>query len=278
MPLILRPPGLPGVTLLLFRREVRARLLSPWSYAIATLICLIAWLYGAGFVQSFETESVLVTTDPLLALNALVVIFLGVTRGLRLASSLAWEREHRTLEVLVVGPVSYTAVVLSKFCVELCVFALLVGFYVLYLLVAQPLGGGVTGLADALSAGRMPLHALPVLALGLLVSAWARTVRAAVVVYLSIVALLALVEAVLMVLNSRPPDQLSLAEAYVRRGLQGVASILDPASAVARLTDLVEGLTVQAALATPQTLLAVGLTIVTLALAVAVSRTRGTLG
>lgn len=277
MPVVLRPPGFAGVTLLLFRREIAARLSSPWFHVGASLVCLIAWIYGAGFLQGFETESVLVTTDPLLALHILVVAFLGAVLGMRLASSLAWEREHRTLEVLVVGPVSHGAVVLSKFAVELCVLALLMVIYVLYLLVAQPLGAGVTGLSDALGAIRLPLHALPMLALGLLVSAWAPTVRMAVVVYLSIIVMLGLVEIALGLLTARPQAEIGLAEAYLRRILQGVATILDPVSAVARLTDVAESLTADTPVPPLRTFAALVLTAATLALAAFVSRLRGAL-
>ena len=44
----------------------------------------------------------LVTTDPLAVLNAVVVSVLAAVLGLRLAASLAWEREHHTMEVLLV--------------------------------------------------------------------------------------------------------------------------------------------------------------------------------
>lgn len=277
MSLVLRPPGLAGDTLLLARREIAARLLSPWLYVVATVICLMAWFYGAGFLHTFETESVLVTTDPLLALNILIVVFLGAVLGLRLAASLAWEREHRTLEVLIVGPVSYAAVILSKFCVELCVLVLLIGVYILYLLMAQPLGAGVIGAGDALATWRMSVSALPILTLGLLISSWMRSVRMAVVVYLSVVTLLAGIEASAFILNARPPDQLSLAEAYVRRGLQSVTAVLDPISAVARLTDLADGLTAQAPLSAASSLQALMLTAATLAVAAVVSRIRGAL-
>ena len=277
MSLVLRPPGLAGDTLLLARREIAARLLSPWLYVVATAICLIAWLYGAGFLHTFETESVLVTTDPLLALDILIVVFLGAVLGLRLAASLAWEREHRTLEVLIVGPVSYAAVILSKFCVELCVLALLIGVYILYLLAAQPLGAGVIGVGDALATWRMSVSALPILALGLLVSAWTRSVRMAVVLYLSVATLLAAIEAGTFILNAQPPDQLSLAEAYLRRGLQSVTIVLDPISAVARLADLADGLTAQAPLSAASSLQALMLTAATLTVATVVSRIRGAL-
>lgn len=274
MALALQPPSVVGVTLLLFNREVSARLASPWFYGVATALCVIAWLYGAGFLQSFQTESVIVTTDPLATLNFLIIAFLGVILGLRLASSFAWERENRTLEVLIVGPVSYAAVVLSKFGVELCVLALLVAIYVAYLLLAQPLGAGVISPSDALSAAGMPISALPLLALGLIVSALVRSVRMAVVVFLSIVTVLALIEVGTFLLESRPPDQLSLAELYIRSGLDGASRILDPASAVARLADVA---TAQDGIAAVTTAWALALTVVTLALAVLAARARGAL-
>ncbi len=278
MPLALSPPGFLRTTLLLFGREVRAKLASPWLYTVASVVCLIAWAYGAGFAQTFETESVLVTTDPLMALNVLVVAFLGIVLGLRLSSSMAREREHRTLEVLVVGPVSFEAIVLAKFLVELCVFAVLISIYVLYLLIAQPLGVGVIGWGEALSVGRMPLHALPTLALGLLVSSLARTVRGAVIVYLVVVAGLGLFEIVLDFLLEQPPDELSLAEAYFRGALQGAAAFLHPVSAIARLADIADALTAQTPMLASKSLLALALTAATLAAASILSRLRGALG
>lgn len=275
MSLILRPPGHLGVTLLLLRREAAARLTSSWFYGVASIVCVIAWVYGASFAQTFETESVLVTTDPLMALNVLVVVFLGVVLGLRLASSIAWEREHRTLEVLIVGPVLHETVVLAKFCVELCVLALLMAIYVLYLALAQPLGAGVIGVTDVFAAGRMPLHALPLLALGLLISACARTVRGAVLVYLAVTVILGLFEVVLGVLAARSPEELSLAAAYLRTGMQGIAPMVKPVSAVARLADLAQGLTASTPLAVSRTLMALALTAATLALAALVARARG---
>ncbi len=274
----LRPPGFLGTTLLLFGREVRAKLASLWLYAVAGAVCLIAWVYGAGFAQIFQTESVLVTTDPLMALNVLVVAFLGVVLGLRLSASIAWEREHRTLEVLVVGPVSFEAIVLAKFLVELCVFAVLIAIYVLYLLFAQPLGAGVIGLREALSVGQMPLHALPTLALGLLVSSLARTVRGAVVVYLVVVLCLGLFEIVHGFLLAQPPEELSLTEAHFSAALQRAAAFLDPISAIARLADLADVLTAQTPLIASKTLLALALTFAMLASATILSRLRGALG
>ena len=129
MAAILHPVDPATATLLLAGRELRLRLGSVWFWAVASTICLMAWLYGAGFLAGFETESVIVTTDPLLALNALVTIFLGVVLALRLAASMAWEREHRTLEILLIGPAVWGAILGAKFLVEIAVLALLVFVY-----------------------------------------------------------------------------------------------------------------------------------------------------
>lgn len=270
-----RPPGFWGVTLLLFAREVSAKFASFWLYLVASLVCVIAWLYGAGFAQTFETESVLVTTDPLMGLNVLVVAFLGIVLGLRLASAIAWEREHRTLEVLVVGPVSFEAVVLAKFLVELCVFAVLMAIYVLYLLLAQPLGAGVIDAVGTLTVGQVPLHALPTLALGLLVSAWAASVRGAVLIYLVLVGLLSAYEVVLALLQAREPAQLSLGAAYLRSGMEAAAGFVDLASPLARLAELAGGLTAQVPLLTSDIWHSLALTAATLAAAALLCRLRG---
>jgi hypothetical protein len=275
MSLALNPPGPAGIAWLLFRREVAAKLSSVWFYVVATAVCLMAWVYGAGFQNSFRTESVLVTTDPLMALNILVVAFLALVLGLRLSASLAWEREHRTLEVLLVGPVPWGAVVLAKFGVELCVLALIMAIYWAYLVVAQPLGVGVIGVADTASVALMPLFALPVLALGLLVSAWARSVRGAVVIYLVLVGLLSVFEVAQGILAAQPVDRMSLVALYARAILSAAAPFVQPVSAVGQLALLAEGLTTQTALTGPQALGALLLTAATLLAATALARLRG---
>jgi ABC-type transport system involved in multi-copper enzyme maturation permease subunit len=275
MTLALNPPGYPGIAWLLFRREVVAKLSSVWFYVVATAVCLMAWVYGAGFQNSFRTESVLVTTDPLMALNILVVAFLGLVLGLRLSASLAWEREHRTLEVLLVGPVPRGAVVLAKFGVELCVLALIMATYWAYLIVAQPLGAGVIGVGDTASVALMPLFTLPVLALGLLVSAWARSVRGAVVIYLVVVGLLLVFEVAHGILAAQPVDQMGLVALSARAALAAAAPLVQPASAVGQLALLTDGLTTQTGLTGLQALGALILTAVTLLIAIGIVRLRG---
>jgi hypothetical protein len=173
--------------------------------------------------------------------------------------------------------VSFEAVVAAKFLVEFCVFAGLMGIYVAYLIVAQPLGAGVTGMGDALSAGQMPIYALPTLALGLVISAWARSVRSAVVAYLVLVGLLGSLEIALGLLLARPAEELSLAALYLKATLQGAAWLLRPVSAIGQLAGLAEGLMTQTSLTVVKMLLALALTAATLGAAVLLARRRGAL-
>lgn len=271
----LSPPGGLGLTALLFAREARARLASPWFYVVASLVCLVAWVYGAGFQQTFLTESVLVTVDPLMALDIMVIIFMGLVLGLRLAASLAWEREHRTLEVLLAGPVTWGSIIAAKFLVEICILALLMIAYLVYLLVAQPLGAGVIALSDAQGVILMTVFALPTLALGLVVGAWARTVRGAVVAFVVVIGLLSVFQLLLAYLQGRPLDQISLNELFLRSSLEAGAPVIEKLSAAGQLAMLVKFLKQDAVLSAPATLWAAALTVLTLLLATVVARLRG---
>jgi ABC-type transport system involved in multi-copper enzyme maturation permease subunit len=273
----LSPPGTLAVAAILAGREAKARLASPWFWTVASAVCVLAWIYGAGFVASFDTESVLVTTDPLMALNILVVSFLGIVLGLRLAASMAWEREHRTLEVLLVGPAGWIAIVAAKFLVELAVLAILVAIYAAYLLAAQPLGADVIGPHELTGLGAMPLFALPVMALGLLIGAGLATVRGAVVAFLVLVGVLAAFEIARGLLAAQPVEQMSLTGLYLRHALDVAAPAVHLVSAASQLARPVEALLAQAPLHAAETAAALALTLATLAAAMAVGRVRGAL-
>lgn len=275
MPAALAPPGPAGTTWLILTREARARLVSPWFFAVASLTCLIAWAYGAGFQQTFATESVLVTTDPLMAMNIAVVIFLSLVIGLRLAAAMAWEREHRTLEVLLVGPAGWGSITVAKFAAELAVLVALMLIYAAYLLLAQPLGPGVIGPAEIAGLALLPAFGLPTLALGLLAGALARTVRGAVILFLVLAALLAAVEITRGVLAAAEPDQLSLFSLYLRAGLDAVAPVLSPVSAMAHVARPVEALLTQLPITAATTAGPLALTLATLVLAAFAGRMRG---
>lgn len=277
MTIALSPADPVTAAALLAGRELRARLGSVWFWAVSSLTCLMAWGYGAGFVAAFRTESVIVTTDPLLALNSLVTTFLGIVLGLRLAASMAWEREHRTLEVLLIGPVGWVQIVAAKFIVELAVLALLILLYAAYLVLAQPLGAGVIGAAELMGLLVVPAFALPVMALGLLVGAGLGTVRAAVVVFLVLFGILATLEIATSLLAVLPPDQLSLAALTLRHGLDLAAPVLDPISPAHALATPVRAQVMQAALMPGQAIPALLQTVAILALAVLAGRSRGAL-
>lgn len=234
----LKPPGFIRQTVLLVRRETAAKFHVIWFWLVATVIALMAYAYGSGFQSSFQTESVIVAADPLAGLNVAVVIFLGLVLGLRLAGGLSWEREHGTLEVLLVGPASWSAIVLSKYLVEGIVLVGLITLYCSYLLLAQPLGAGVIHIPAFVSLGVSVIFVLPVMGLGLLVSAWAGSVRGAVVAYLSLVSVMAVYEAMLGLLRGMTADEMSLFALYLRAGLESTAPpvhVLSPVAGVGLL-------------------------------------------
>ncbi len=271
----LRPPGWARQAFLLVRRETAAKFASLWFWLVASALCLMAYVYGSGFAQTFETESVVVTADPLAGLNMLVVAFLGIVLGLRLASGLSWEREHRTLEVLLVGPVSSSMVVLAKYLAELVVLAALIAVYYLYLAVGQPLGTGVTGAGDFAGILANSLFVLPVMAMGLVVSAMTGSVRMAVVIYLALVALLAAYEVGLGLLRALPTETMSLFSLSLRALLEAGAPLFHALSPVAGIALLAQRLVTQEAFSVPQLLGVVALTAGLLLLSCYIARWKG---
>ena len=73
----LAPPGPLGTTWLLTARELGTKLVSPWFFGVVFAVCMIAFAYGAGFQRTFRTESLLVSTNPLLTLDITIAGFLG---------------------------------------------------------------------------------------------------------------------------------------------------------------------------------------------------------
>lgn len=273
----LSPPRVIVATLLLAERELHSRLGSVWFWMVSSLTCLMAWLYGSGFLTSFETESVLVTTDPLMALNSMVVIFLGIVLGLRLAASIAWEREHRTLEVLLIAPVGWGTIIAAKFVVELLVLILLVALYAAYLLVAQPLGAGVVGTKELIGLVLIPAFALPVLALGLLTGAGLGSVRMAVVAFLVLVGVLAAIHITHGVLSVQPVDKMSLTGLYLRHALDLADPVLRALSPAAQLALPIQAIALQATLSGADAGYAVLQALAVLVLATLIGRIRGAL-
>lgn len=264
-------PGALRTVVILTRRELRERVSSVWLYVVASASCVGAAIYGGGFLNAFHTETVLVSSDPLAALNATVLIFLSLVLGLRLSASLSWEREHRTLEVLLVGPVGMQAIVLSKFAAEFAILVLLVAIYSLYVVIGQPMGAGTIGLGDTVGLWRSLVLTLPVLALGLLVSGFFSSVRASVVCYLIVVVGLSFVAFLTLWLSVLPPGDLSLAALYLRSGLEATNVVLRGVSALSYLSDLVTSVVGLSVVSSARAGMAIVVTAVSLGLTVWVS-------
>lgn len=258
----------------LTRREVFAKFRSIWLYLLISLVCLAAIVFGNGFIRSFETETVLVSNGPLSALNAGVFLLLGLVAGVRLAGSLSWEREHRTLEVLLVGPATHGSVIASKFLAEAFVVLVVLGFYCLFLLLGQPLGRGVLTAGDAASLAAWSVYILPTMALGLLVSSLFSTVRAAVVAFLVFFGLLLLVELSAIWLAPLPPTEMSLAQMFLRSALEITAPIREYTSAIAQLVEPIQITLGRGIIDLRGVVVAFALCALTLGLAILVSRGR----
>jgi ABC-type transport system involved in multi-copper enzyme maturation permease subunit len=261
---------------LILRRELRAQFSAPWFFMIACAACLFAWWYGVGFQAAFRTETVIVAENPLTPLNAGVITFLGVMLGLRLATAIAWEREHGTIEVLLSGPVAWADVVLGKFLGELVMLASFIAIYQAYLVLAQPLGAGVLSLPDVAAIAALALVAMPFMALGLLVSCWARTVRTAVIMYLVAVSALAAFEVARVGLAALAPGQATLTALYLKAGLEALAPAMAVVSAAARAAHVFESAGQGTPVGPASHLLALGLTVATLVVGHQVARMRGT--
>ena len=259
---------------ILTRRELAEKLGSVWLYLLMSLVCLAAILFGNGFIRSFQTETVLVSTGPLAALNAGMLLFLGLVTGVRLASSLSWEREHGTLDVLLVGPATHASVVAAKFVAEVVVLCVILGFYAAFLLAVQPLGRGVLSASDAGALATWSVHVLPTMALGLLVSAAFSTVRGAVIAFLALFTVLAMIEALSIWLAPMAPTDMTLPLLFLRSTFNAAAPALEMVSAVTHLFEPVQIYLGRAVTGLAGATASLTLCLATLVLAVAVNRRR----
>lgn len=259
----------------LVARELRRKLSSVWFYLVASGACLIAAMVGSGFVRGFATESVLVSRNPLAVVDAFVLAFLGAVLGLRLAAAMSWEREHGTLEVLLSGPVRWTTLVLSKFAVELVVLAVLLLLYSAYVAIGRPLG---TAVVDAGGLAGLWLTAplvLPLMGLGLLISACLGGVRLAVTAYILALGFLGAIEAATAWLNLQSPETMALSALYIRSALNAAGEWLFWLSPLAYLGDLFRVAAADMAVGPERSLAAAGLASGLIALSVLVAARRG---
>lgn len=232
--------GALAISVTLAGRELSSRLVSLWPYLVASGMMLIAAFAARSFMASFGTETVAVDAAPLRFVHVAVIVFLALSLGTAAATSLAWEREHRTLDVLLAGPVTAGVLVVAKLATEMATLATLLLSYVLYLAVAQPLASASPGLMATASMWRDAVLALPLIAFGLLVSSLAATVRQAVLVFLVVLVALAAIAIGRLWLAVQDPNDLSLAALALRRGLDVVDQPLAWLSPVGYLVELVK--------------------------------------
>jgi len=256
-------------------RELRAKLGSIWFYVVATSVCLIAAIVGTGFVNGFATETVLVSVNPLAPVDAFVLVFLGVVLGLRLAAGLSWEREHRTLEILLAGPVRWSTVVVAKFAAELTVFIALLFVYAAYIAIARPLGTAVIDLFALGSLWRMAPLVLPLMGLGLLISAGVASVRLAVTAYLLVLGVLGGIEVAAAWLGAQSPETMALASLHVRAVLDAVRDWVAWVSPLAYAADLPRMATADVVVTSLRPLAAAGVTLAAILLSIIVAIRRG---
>ena len=116
----------------LFKRDLIERLFSPITYIGMTVVCLLSTFMVVNYLDTLEKLSIIVSVDPSRATLFFAVIFMALYLGVTSSMAIAQEREHRTLEVLFCGPITYTTFVLSKFFRDVVVFFIflivLVGF------------------------------------------------------------------------------------------------------------------------------------------------------
>jgi ABC-type transport system involved in multi-copper enzyme maturation permease subunit len=227
-----------GIAAILSRRDLSAKLGSVWIHGLASAICATTALLATGFRRTFETETISVSADPLAPVHALVLVMMALVLGMRAATSLSWERENRTMDVLLSGPATASALVAAKLATELLTLVILGLVYSAYLVLARPVGdldGAFGGLATF---WRLSILVLPMIGLGLVISAGAPSVRAAVIAFLSVVLVLAAVEGASAWLDAQDPNELSLTAIYLRGILSRAEELLRPVSPVAYLADL----------------------------------------
>ena len=236
---ILRRRSQVAIALILCWRDMRAKFSSIWLYALASGVCAIVAFFAISFHKAFETETVTVAADPLSAVHGIVLASLGLILGIRAAMALSWEREHRTMEVLLSGPVTIVALVSAKLSAELATLIFLNIVYTIYMAIVRPVGDAWL-LHSIVSYWYLSLLILPMIGLGVAVSALVSTVRGAVVTFVVVCLALGLVEGFTLWLNGQDANDLSLPVLYVRQTLDVVTGWLSIVSPVAYIADLFE--------------------------------------
>jgi len=237
--------GLTRAAYAIGRQELGSVLTSPMPYVWLSAALALAVFVLDSHLDTIDGLGLGVYADPLIYPIALAGLILGLYLALSASTTITREREAGTLEVLFWTPTSDADLVLGKVLANVVVAAVLAAAVTALLI----LGALVTGVA---SRGDLPLAALALLgflaamaALGLLLSALAKRVRAAVVILTGIVVLFLSLRVAATVLAALPPEQLSGPMLLLRDGLLVVSAAAGVASPVQHFVWALEALQAQ---------------------------------
>lgn len=163
---------------------------SPGMYIVATLACLIQIQILTAPLSFLRDYGLLITQDPLIPafLGAMAVIVLYA--AIIAAISIVNEREKRTLQVLFYTPVSHQSLVLAKYLAQLLSSLSLLSITVIFLAFTAWITKFPMGL-DLFWALLLSIFLVSAMvAFGLSISAYARSVRGAVLLFLILLVLL----------------------------------------------------------------------------------------
>jgi ABC-type transport system involved in multi-copper enzyme maturation permease subunit len=233
---------------ILFKRDFIGSLLSPATYIAVTAACLISTFFVVNYFDILRKVSVLVSVDPLSVPLFVAVVLITLYIGVISSIAITGEREHRTLEVLLYGPVTPWSLILAKFSYGIAVFLFALAFFIFYLLVEATIMNLSLGLRSLKTVGIAFFLVWPMVSFSLLLSAALKRVRNAVLLFVGIFLALMGLQIAYSLLLSIPPESISLFLLYLREGLAILLKGLQwvsPFSYIVRATpDLATGVSI----------------------------------
>ena len=172
------------------RRALVSSLYSPGFYAVTTLALLAASTLVLNNLAFLDENGLLVLTRPFFLPVFVCAVLLSLYLSLHATLHLVREREQGTLKVLFFGPVDGVSYLLGRLCSQTALFGIAAGVVLVW---AVELGWLTNLLVQADLLAVLGLGLLTngaVVAFGLLVGAWGRSARTALVLFLLAVLLL----------------------------------------------------------------------------------------
>jgi hypothetical protein len=223
---------------ILYLRDLKSALYSPFPYILVTAVCLLSTYFLRNFMAAVSALSLTVSTDPSRLPLSVSVIAMALYLGITSSTSLSHEREQKTLEVLFYGPVTPAMRIGALFLRDLSVFLLALGFFFVHALVVALTANLAAGAQSLRTAGLSLPLVCPMIGLSLLLSAMCRKTRSSVLLFISLFVLMAGLQAVFAALSSIPLENASLFVLYIKRALSAFlewAKWISPFSYLSRI-------------------------------------------